>query len=159
MKRVILVIILLIIGIGAYFGITMYLNSNNNNSNTISNSGSLVKEANEIIYTVTEVERLEELPDEMEPDAGNEFLLLTIYGENFDVLSRNYNVFYFTIKDESGKSYNNSINTDNHAFSYGELEPGGNFTGTIVFEIPKNSKGDLVITDEDFNEIQSIEVR
>lgn len=153
MKKIIItIIILLLIGGGIYFAVTK-LGSNNEEQTQE------VVYPNEIVYSITNTERVDELPDDNSPGSGNEFLVLTIYGENHDQGTRKYNVFYLTFEDEDGNSYENSINTKSNSITYGELETNGTFTGTVVFEVEKGAKGNLVITDENFQEIQRIEIK
>lgn len=153
MKKVIItLLVLLLIGAGAYFAYTK-LAGNEKEANKE------VVYPNEIVYSITNVERVSELPDNNSTKTGNEFLVLTVYGENHDQSARKYNVFYFTFTDINGKTYENSLNTRHNAITFGELATGGNFTGTVVFEIPKDTTGHLVITDENFQEIQKIEIK
>lgn len=150
-KFLITIFILILVGVGIYFGITKL--------STREEEPEVVVYPDEIVYVVNSVDRVDELPGDILSSDGDEFLVLSIYGENHDQIDRKYNVFYFTFIDEDGKKYENNINTKSNALTYGEIAPNTPISGTIVFEVPKGSSGVLDITDENFNSIQEIEVK
>lgn len=150
-KFLIALIIVVVIGVGAFFLINKFGGGSDDSKEVVF--------PEEIVYTLNNTERLTELPDNLLPKTGNEFLVLTIHGENHDQVIRKYNVFYLTFVDKDDKTFENSINTKNNAVVFGELEPGASFTGSVVFEVPKASIGNLLITDENFKEIQKIEIK
>lgn len=152
MKKFLIVLVMVIlIGAGGFF----FINKLDRGSDDLKE----VVFSKEIVYTLNNIERLEELPDNFLPKIRNEFLVLTVYGENNDHTIRKYNVFYFTFVDKNDEIFKNSVNTKNNAVSFGELESGTSFTGSVVFEVPKGSTGNLIITDENFKEIQKIEIK
>lgn len=150
-KFLIALIIVVVIGAGAFFLINKFEGNSDDSKEVVF--------PKEIVYTLNNTERTGELPDKLLPKTGNEFLVLTLYGENHDQIKRKYNVFYFTFVDKTNKTFENNLNTKNNAVTFGELEPGASFTGSVVFEVSKASTGNLVITDENFKEVQKIEIK
>ncbi len=112
----------------------------------------------EINFTLLETERLAVLPGELEAEKGEEFLVVRLSGINNDVDIRQYNQFYFTFADDEGEEYSNALNTRIDALSHGELAPGAVIRGSIVFVVPEDAKGELVITDELDQEILRIPI-
>ena len=151
-KFIIGLVIIVLAGTGIFFAI-------NNFGAKKTEEAEEVVYPKEIVYTVSKIERLQELPDRLIPKSGNEFLVLTVTGQNFDQVVRKYNVFYLTFVDSNNKIYINSLNTNRDAITYGDLDPQATFTGTIVFEVPKNAHGNLVAYDENNKEIQKIQIK
>lgn len=112
----------------------------------------------EINYTLLSTERLTILPGELEAEKGEEFLVIRLSGTNNDVDIRAYNQFFFTFSDEEGDEYKNALNTRMDALSHGEVAPGAVIRGSIVFTVPKDAAGELVITDEQGQEVLRIPI-
>lgn len=150
-KFIILLILAIVLGSGLYFVYDQF---------TPKQIAEPIKEIpKEINFTVTGFEHPTELPGNVDADSGNEFLVVKLSGVNNDVVNRFYNVFYFRVVDEDGKKYENSINTTTDALTYGELAPGETVRGSIVFEVPKGSKGKIFLSDEDGKDLQTFLIK
>lgn len=151
MKKIFIFLLIIGIGVVAFFGIKGILKKEQ--------PIKTVDHPNEIVYKLVSVERLSELPGEISASGDNEWLVIKVSGQNYDEETRLYNMFYFTFEDEDGEIYENSPNSLNDAITHGELVTDGTITGTIVFKVPTKSIGNLIITDEKYNEIQTLNIK
>ena len=148
-----LFIFLLIIGIvaGAFFGIKSLLNEEVPTKK--------IEQPKEIVYKLVSIERMKELPGDISVNGTNEWLVVKVFGQNHDTINRLFNMYYFTFEDEEGNIYENSPNSLNDAIIHGELLVDGTITGTIVFKVPAESVGRLIITDEKYKEVQELNIK
>lgn len=156
MKKFLIILLLIIaIGAGAFLAVTKFFPKEEEEA---------VVEAPpaEIVYKLVSVERVSELPGGLSPQqAANEFLVITVKGTNYDVKTRLFNVFYFSFEDAEGKVYQNALNTKPDSLRYGTLDPDQNnpVVGSIVFEVPKDSTGELHVSDEKNNPVQTLKIK
>lgn len=151
MKRFLFVLFLLVVFSTAAY--VAYGNLSDGNDPTLSTD--VPKEIN---YRISRIERVNSLPGDLRPGSGNEFMVVTVTGQNNDTINRLYNVFYFSFEDEDGVFIENGINTRSDAMVHGELIPGASVTASVVFEIERGMKGILQISDEDLHVLQTIEI-
>lgn len=151
MKKFIILIIIIGALVGAFFGIRSHFNKEKAPTNEV--------KPEEIVYNLVSVERLAELPGNIKAGVDKEWLVVNVFGQNYDKVKRLYNMYYFTFKDDDGNVYKNSPNSRNDAIKYGELATKATISGSVVFEVPKGSKGKLIITDEKYNELQKLNIK
>ena len=148
MKKFIIFLLIIIIGIGVFLGIKSFIGKK---EPTVT-----VDKPKEIVYKLVSIERLNKLPGDIIAKNQTEWLVLKVFGQNFDLEKRLYNMYYFTFEDDAGNVIENSPNSLTDAISFGELEPNATLSGTIVFKVPSDIKGKLIITDEKFKMIQEL---
>lgn len=151
MKKFFIFLIIIGIGVGAFFGI--------NNLLKVNDPAKLVEQPNEIVYKLVSIERLKELPGDISVNGSNEWLVVKVFGQNYDTINRLFNMYYFTFEDEEGNIYENSPNSLNDAIIHGELVVDGTISGTIVFKVPVESMGRLIITNEKYKEVQELNIK
>lgn len=151
MKKIFIFLLIIGLGIGAFFVIKSLFIENDQTSN--------VGKPNEIVYKIVSTERLKVLPGDISANSTNEWLVIKVFGHNYDTVNRLFNMYYFTFEDEEGNVYENSPNSLNDAIIHGELLVNGTISGTIVFEVPAKSVGKLVITDEKYKEVQELNIK
>ncbi len=151
MKKILIFLIIIGIGVVGFIGIKSLFKENE--------PAKTVEQPKEIVYKLVSIERLKELPGDISVNGANEWLVVKVFGQNHDSINRLFNMYYFTFEDEDGNIYENSPNSLNDAIIYGELVADGTISGTIVFKVPTNSKGKLIITDEKYKEIQQLNIK
>ncbi len=80
----------------------------------------------------------------LKPHDGKEFLVVNLFVKNKS--SRSTEVFPATqsyIKDSSGQTYNLGVSETSQQFQAGDLAPGDQVKGNVVYEIPKGLKNPL----------------
>ncbi len=150
MKKFIIFLFIVAIGIGVFFGIKSF----SGNEDLIVPT----EKPEEIVYKIVSIDRLSELPGNITADNQNEWLVVKVFGQNYDSINRLYNMYYFTFEDEEGNLIENSPNTLTDAILYGELAPNETISGTVVFSVPTGAKGKLIITDENFEMTQELTI-
>lgn len=148
MKKFIIFLLIIIIGIGVFLGIKSFIGKK---EPTVT-----VDKPKEIVYKLVSIERLNKLPGDIIAKNQTEWLVLKVFGQNYDLEKRLYNMYYFTFEDDEGNVIENSPNSLTDAILFGELEPNATLSGTIVFKVPSNIKGKLIITDEKFKMTQEL---
>ena len=151
MKKLIVVLLIIGLGVGAFFGIKSFFKKDE--------PVKTVEQPKEIVYKLVEIERMSELPGKIEAKGEKEWLVVTVNGVNYDTVKRLYNMYYFTFEDEEGDVYDNSPNSLTDAIIYGELAPKGSVTGSIVFKVDKGDIGKLIISDEKYQEVQTLNIK
>ncbi|KAF0091227.1 MAG: hypothetical protein FD141_1016 [Fusobacteria bacterium] len=151
MRKIFIFLLIIGIGVGTYFGIKS-LSKQGEPAKTI-------EQPNEIVYKLVSIERLQELPGDISANGTNEWLVVKVFGQNHDTVNRLFNMYYFTFEDEEGNIYENNPNSLNDAIIYGELVVDGTISGTIVFKVPAESVGKLIITDEEYIEVQELNIK
>lgn len=151
MKKIFIALLIIGVGTAAFFGIKGILKKDE--------PIKTVDQPKEIVYKLVSVDRLSELPGDISANGETEWLAVKVLGQNHDDETRLYNMFYFTFEDEDGEIYENSPNSLNDAITHGELVVDGTITGTIVFKVPEKSIGKLIITDEKYNETQTLNIK
>lgn len=151
MKKIIIFLLIIGIGVGAFFGIKSLLKDKE--------PSKTIEQPNEIVYKLVSIDRLNELPSDITADGTNEWLVVKVFGQNYDTVNRLFNMYYFTFEDEEGTIYENSPNSLNDSITFGDLLVDGTITGTIVFKVPVDSMGNLIITDEKYNQVQELKIK
>lgn len=116
---------------------------------------------NDINYSITKVERT--AGDKyFEAKAGKEYIIISIKIENNSSEKISYNVFDWKLEDGTGDENHYALFIDDYDTSLdsGNLNPGGQKTGTIAFEIPEGDK-DLTLKyyDSLFHEERAFEFK
>ncbi len=94
------------------------------------------------VVEVTEVEKSQ--GDDFEsPSEGNEFVIVHVAIENNGEDEISYNPFNFKMKNSDGQIEDEGmlIVDSDTSLSSGDLAPGGNVSGTLSFEQPKDDDG------------------
>ena len=151
MKKLLILLLIIGLGIGTYFGIKNIFFDKVEDSN--------VEMPSEIVYKLVSIEKKSELPGEIKVNGSNEWLVVKVLGKNHDSEARLFNMYYFTFIDENEDIYEVSPNSLNDAIIYGSLQPEETIAGTIVFKVPVGSKGKLVITDEQYDKLQELNIK
>lgn len=145
---------LLVIGFVIIIVVAMVAGSGNKSSTTGTNQTSKTAEkaeyaVNEPItigdqtLTVTSVQRNFNTGNEFaQPEAGKEYVVVTVKLENNGKNQISFNTFDFQIQDSNGalKSEGFIIEVQNKLNS-GNLAPGGKITGNLAYEVPKDDPG------------------
>lgn len=150
MKKIIIFLFIVAVGIGIFFGVKSFMNS----KETLTP----VENPAEIVYKLVSIERMKNLPGDITTSSDNEWLVIKVFGQNYDSVKRLYNMYYFSFEDENGTIIENSPNSLTDAILYGEVAPNGTISGTIVFNVPSGLIGKLIITDEKYNTTQELTV-
>lgn len=103
------------------------------------------------ILTVSNVEKSQG-DDFDNPSEGKEYVIVTVEIENAGDENISYNPLNFKMQNSNGQIENQAftiIDTDT-SLSSGELAPGGNVSGTIVFEQPIDDPGLILIYEPSF---------
>jgi hypothetical protein len=151
MKKIFIFLLIIVIGVGAFFGIKSFLKQEE--------PARTIEQPNEIVYKLVSIERLKELPGDITVNGTNEWLVVEVFGQNHDTVNRLFNMYYFTFEDEEGNIFENSPNSLNDAIIHGELVVDGTISGTIVFKVPAESVGKLIVTDEKYNVVQELIIK
>ncbi|MEY8000461.1 DUF4352 domain-containing protein [Clostridium sp. Mt-5] len=80
------------------------------------------------------------------PKEGKEFVIATVKIKNGSKDKISYNPFYFKIQNSKGQIEDGTLSTvdQDTALKSGELAPGGEVEGTVIFEEPIGDKGMLL---------------
>lgn len=148
-----LIIVIVLIGAGGAAG-----NKDNTATNSGSNSNSTnTKKAEEKTefkvgetasfdnksLTVTEVQRNYDTGNQFaRPEAGKEFVIVTVNITNNSDKTLDYNTFEFKMQDSNGVQQNEAITALSEGkLNSGSLAAGGKVTGKLAYEVPKDDTG------------------
>lgn len=148
-----LIIVIVLIGAGGAAG-----NKDNTATNTGSNSNATnTKKAEEKTefkvgetasfdnksLTVTEVQRNYDTGNQFaRPEAGKEFVIVTVNITNNSDKTLDYNTFEFKMQDSNGVQQNEAITALSEGkLNSGSLAAGGKVTGKLAYEVPKDDAG------------------
>jgi hypothetical protein len=97
---------------------------------------------NDTELTVTKVSKVKRGEFSI-PKDGNEFVVVTVKYKNNGERNISYNPFDFRMKNSKGQitSFDLAVDVTKNQLESGELAPGGEVEGDIVFEEPKGDKG------------------
>ncbi len=150
MKKIVIFLLMVVIGVGIFFGIKSLLGDKE--------TATSVEKPKEIVYKLVSIEHLSELPGKITTSNQTEWLVVKVFGQNYDTVKRLYNMYYFSFEDEDGNVIENSPNSLTNAILFGEVEPNATISGTIVFKVPTGAIGKLIITDEKYNTTQELTI-
>lgn len=104
-----------------------------------------VAKVDEVEISVTKVEKSKGSEFD-EPKSGMEFVIVTVKIKNASKEKIDYNPFDFKLQNSKGQITDEAFSTVNQdtALQSGELAPGGEVEGSMVFEEPKGDKGLLL---------------
>lgn len=148
-----LIIVIVLIGAGGAAG-----NKDNTATNSGSNSNATnTKKAEEKTefkvgetasfdnksLTVTEVQRNYDTGNQFaRPEAGKEFVIVTVNITNNSDKTLDYNTFEFKVQDSNGVQQNEAITALSEGkLNSGSLAAGGKVTGKLAYEVPKDDAG------------------
>jgi len=103
------------------------------------------------VVEVTEVEKSQG-SDFDTPSDGNEYVIVHVSIENNGEDDISYNPFNFKMKNSNGQIEDQGLITvdSDTSLSSGDLAPGGNVSGTLSFEQPKDDEGLQLIFEPGF---------
>lgn len=75
----------------------------------------------------------------MQPKSGKEYVKVTVYIENKSDSEASYNTFDWKIEDSDGAIESSILWSDDDDLGSGQLAKNGKKSGSIIFEVPKDS--------------------
>lgn len=100
--------------------------------------------------TLVSVDRKEQLSEYEKAKDGKIFIVASVLIENVGKKDVSYNPFYFKMIDAEKFEYEKGIVSDDNRLTSGELSEGGKTKGTVVFEVPNDAKGLVLIHEPPF---------
>ncbi len=93
--------------------------------------------------TITNVERNYSTGNQFaQPEAGKEFVLVTVAVTNNGKDNMDYNTFEFKLQDSNGVQQSEAFTALSEGkLNSGSLAAGGNVTGKLAYEVPKDDAG------------------
>ena len=113
----------------------------------------LVKESGELEgmkLTVTKIERKAKLGEFEEAESGKEFVIATVSLENVSDKTVSYNEFDFRVQTAGGQVLDLAFTTAEGGLESGDLIAGGKHSGTVTFEVPKETGHQYLIYKSSF---------
>jgi hypothetical protein len=96
---------------------------------------------NTVRFTVTDIEYNSGQGEILKPEAGNEYLYLTITIENTGTEEEHISTAFATIVDSEGNEHDATFNVSFEDMLNVTVEPGTTVEGTMAFEIPQDATG------------------
>lgn len=111
--------------------------------------------------TVTSVQRNFNTGNEFaQPEAGKEYVVVTVKLENNGKDQVSYNTFDFQIQDSNGVLKNEDVIVGvQNQLNSGNLTPGGKVTGNLGFQVPKDDAGLKLVFKPNFWSNQTVTVK
>jgi len=96
----------------------------------------------------------------IQPDTGNEYILVTVQIENQGTNQVDFNTYDFQVENSAGVLKNETYVPDvQNELSSGNLASGGKVTGNLAFEVPKGDAGLKLVFKPSFWSNKSVVVK
>lgn len=89
--------------------------------------------------TVTDVRYTASISDFETAGSGKEYVVVNVSLENTSDEVKSYNPFYYRVQTAGGQVLDPALTTSDNDLSSGDLVAGGKVSGTVTFEVPKES--------------------